>query len=85
MNRNPYAIVSDMSEQEFIQAFEEILEMTPGTLTGSAKLEDLENWDSVAMVTLMSVVDEKCGVQLSPRKFASCQTVKDLYQLTQAA
>jgi acyl carrier protein len=72
-----------MSEQEFIGAFEEILEMTPGTLNGAAKIEELERWDSVAMVTLMSVVHEKCGVPLSPRKVAGCVTVHDLYQLTQ--
>ena len=73
-----------MSEQEFIAAFEEILEMAPGTLVETAKLEDLEHWDSVAMVTLMSVVDEKVGVQLSPRKIAGCKTVKDVYQLTRS-
>ena len=72
-----------MSEQEFIGAFEEILEMAPGTLTGTAKIEELERWDSVAMVTLMSVVHEKSGVQLSPRKVAGCVTVHDLYQLAQ--
>ncbi len=74
-----------MSEQEFIGAFEEILEMAPGTLAGTAKLDELDRWDSVAMVTLMSVVDEKCGVQLSPRKVAGCLTVQDLYGLTQTA
>ncbi len=71
-----------MSEQEFISAFEEILEEAPGTLTGNAKLDELERWDSVAMVTVMSVVDEKCNVHLSPRKIAGCVTVHDLYQLT---
>jgi acyl carrier protein len=71
-----------MSQEEFVRALEEILEMAPGTLSGSAKLADLENWDSVAMVTVMSVVDEKSGVQLSPRKIAGCATVNDLYSLT---
>jgi acyl carrier protein len=71
-----------MSQQEFIRAFEEILEMETGTLTETAKLEELEHWDSVAMVSLMSVVDEKSGVHLSPRRVASCVTVNDLYLLT---
>lgn len=72
-----------MSREEFRQAFEEILEMKPGTLVYESRLEDLERWDSVAMISLVSVVDEKCGVQLSPRKIAGCSTVQDLYQLTQ--
>jgi len=73
-----------MSQEEFLRELEEILEMTPGSLTGDAKLADLEHWDSVAMVTVMSVVDEKCGVALSPRKIASCVTVDDLYNLTKS-
>jgi acyl carrier protein len=74
-----------MSDQEFIGAFEEILEVTPGTLTGASKLDELDRWDSVAMITLLSVVEEKCGVQLSPRGVARCQTVQDLFRLTQSA
>ena len=73
-----------MGQEEFVRALEEILEMDPGTLKDAAKLQDLEHWDSVAMVTLMSVVDEKCGVQLSPRRLAGCVTVSDVYQLTRA-
>ncbi len=74
-----------MSREEFILAFEQVLEVPGGSLQEGSKLEDLEHWDSVAMVTLMSVVEERCGVQLSPRKIAGCQTVHDLYQLTQPA
>ena len=74
-----------MSAAEFIRAFEEVLEMPGGSLQDGSKLEDLEHWDSFTMVTLMSVVEEKCGVQLSPRRIAACVTVNDVYRLTQAA
>lgn len=74
-----------MSSDEFILAFEQVLEVPGGSLQHSSRLDELERWDSVAMVTLMSVVEEKCGVQLSPRRIAGCQTVHDLYQLTQPA
>ena len=55
------------------------------SLEEASRLEDLERWDSFTMVTLMSVVEEHCGVQLSPRRVAACVTVKDVYHLTQAA
>jgi acyl carrier protein len=74
-----------MNQQEFLRAFEQVLEMPDGSLEETSKLDDLESWDSVAMVTLMSMVEEKCGVQLSPRRIASCATVEDVYQLTRPA
>ena len=74
-----------MGNDEFLRAFEEALEIPLGALHGTEKFEELEGWDSVAMVTVMSLVDEKCGVQLSPRRIAACATVNDLYNLTQAS
>ena len=72
-----------MNHNEFLRAFEEIIEASPSTLTGSEELKDLANWDSMAMVTLMGTVAEKSGVQLSPRRMGACQTVDDLFALTQ--
>ena len=74
-----------MSHTEFLREFEQMLEMPDSSLNGAEKLDDLEKWDSVAMVTLLSVVDEKCGVQLSPRNVAKCSTVNDVFQLTKPA
>jgi len=58
-----------MSRDELILRLDELLEFPPGTLTGAEKLEDLEKWDSLAMVGYMALVDEHFGIQLSPRQF----------------
>ncbi len=74
-----------MTHDQFIRAFEDIVDVPHSSLKGSEALEDLDGWDSVGMVTLMGVVAENGGVQLSPRSIARCSTVDELFRLTQPA
>ncbi|MEO8657020.1 MAG: acyl carrier protein [Bryobacteraceae bacterium] len=71
-----------MTRKEFLVQFDELLELPTGTLTGIEKLEDLEDWDSLAMISFMGMVDEHCQIKLSPRQFVNCETVNDLLDLT---
>ena len=70
-----------MSREEFLNELSEIVELTPGALTGSERLEDLTGWTSMAMVSLIALADEHFGKTLSPRQFAACETVADLERL----
>lgn len=60
---------------------DELLELDPGTLTGLEKLEELEQWNSMAMIGFIALVDTNNGLKLSPRQIAACSTVADLLQL----
>lgn len=71
-----------MTREEFLTQLDELLELPAGTLKGDEKLEDLEHWDSLAMVSFIALADEHCNVRLSPRQFVTCNTVNDLVQLT---
>ena len=71
-----------MTRKEFLVQFDELLELPPSTLTGIEKLEDLEGWDSLAMISFMAMVDEHCQIKLSPRQFVNCETVNNLLDLT---
>lgn len=73
-----------MSRDELILRLDELLELQPGTLMGAEKLEDIEKWDSLAMVGYMALIDEHFGIQLSPRQFINCTTVEDLLGLAKA-
>lgn len=73
-----------MTRQEFLLALDESLELAPGTLTGSEKLDDLEQWDSVAMLNYIALADSNLGVSISPRDILSCATVGDLLTLAKA-
>jgi acyl carrier protein len=70
-----------MSKAEFLAKVDEILELAAGTLQGPEKLEDLDNWDSVAMVSFIALADERNGARLNVKQLAACQTVNDLLAL----
>ena len=57
-----------------------LLELPAGTLKGAENLDDLENWNSLAMVEYIALADSN-GAKLSPRQIRDCNTVDDLAQL----
>ena len=74
-----------MTKEQFLRSFEQIVETDPNTLNGSELLENIENWDSVSMVSLIAMVDEQASVKLAPRQIREAVTVDDLFALTQQA
>jgi len=70
-----------MNRPDFLILVDELLELPKGTLTGQERLEDLEGWDSLAMISFMALVDEHMGVKLSPRQFVNCERMSDLLDL----
>jgi acyl carrier protein len=70
-----------VQKSEFLIHLSEMVEISPNTLTGGEKLEDLEGWTSLAMISFIAFADEHFGKTLSPRQFASCGTVEDLSKL----
>jgi acyl carrier protein len=78
----PPTRLEDMTREEFLTQLDELLELPAGTLKGDEKLEELEHWDSLAMVSFMTLVDEHFKIKLSPRQFVNCATVNDLLSLT---
>ena len=63
---------------EFLRLMEEVLEEKEGALTGNESLENVEEWDSLAVVSFIAAVDEKYGVTISPSKLASANSVPAL-------
>jgi len=73
-----------MNRQEFLAQLDEILELPSGTLTGAEPLSELEHWDSLAMLNVIALASDRCGLNLSPRKVAACSSVSDLARLAGA-
>jgi acyl carrier protein len=69
-----------VTREELLVGLTELLE-TNLPLTGLEELSSLGNWDSMAVISLMAMADDRCGVTLAPRKINSCKTVDDLVQL----
>lgn len=70
-----------MSRKEFLHQIDELLDLKPGTLRGPEKLEDLKNWDSTALISLIALADANNGVPITPDQVVGCTTVADLLRL----
>ena len=71
-----------MTKKEFLALFAEIVEEDPDSLHGSEKLrEQILGWNSLAVVSIIVMVDERFGLTLAPKEIAACKTVNDLIQL----
>ncbi len=74
-----------MSPQEFNLLLDDMLELDPGTITGTEQLADLENWDSLAVISFIALADEHFGTLVEGRKLTAAKTVGDLYTLVYQA
>lgn len=72
-----------MTREEFLLEMDEILNLRAGTLRGDEKLEELENWDSTALISLIVLAETSNSVQISPDQIVGCSTVADLLRLAQ--
>lgn len=73
-----------MNRQEFLNSLEEILELDPNTLTGDEALQDLEQWDSLAFLSVIAMADEHFNIVIQGDKLEKVKTVEDLVDLVKA-
>jgi acyl carrier protein len=71
----------DMDSSTALLQLDEILELAPGTLTGTEQLADLAQWDSVTMMDFIAMASDRQGITLSARQLNPCVTVSDLISL----
>jgi acyl carrier protein len=67
-----------MLKSEFLRLLDKVIEAPPGTLTGTEYLQDVEGWNSLAVLGFIALVDEHFGITLSAELIISCKTVNDL-------
>ena len=70
-----------MTREEFLAELDELVELPQGTLKGPEKLKELIEWNSLALLGFVGLVDSHNGLKLEPRQIASCITVDDLLNL----
>jgi len=70
-----------MDSETFLLEFTNILQPSPEAIALTTELSAIENWDSMAVMLYISMVEEKCGRTIQPDDIASAKTVEDLYTL----
>jgi acyl carrier protein len=71
----------EMTRDRFLLEMDEILGLPAGTLRGHEKLEELETWDSVALVNLIVLAETQNKASITPDQVVTCSTVADLLRL----
>lgn len=65
-------------EARFIELFTKILERDD-PVKFEDSLRDLEEWDSLAVLSLLSMVDEEYGVIMGGEDLEKMETIKDVW------
>lgn len=66
-----------MKRTEFLEKMQDVLQME-NELTFDTVLEDLDEWDSLAMMATMAFLDKNFNLKLTFNDFKNFKTVEDI-------
>lgn len=70
-----------MTDRKKIELLEEMLDLEPGTLTPETVLEPMEEWDSIALISFIALVDDEFGKVIKGSVVKEQKTVAGLMAL----
>jgi acyl carrier protein len=70
--------MENMDIKEKIALLEDMLELDEGTLKAETQLDELEEWDSLAGVSLVALVDEHFSKKVTGQAIKAFKTVQDI-------
>lgn len=71
--------------KDFIEKFAEIFDdLDTSSLSAETRFRELDDWDSIAGLSVIGMVDEEYGVTLNAEDMRACQTIEDLFKKIQS-
>ena len=67
-------------EKKFIEQLKDILEIENIEVNLEDNFRDYENWDSMAALSVIAMIDDEFGVVINGEDFRNLNTVGDLIQ-----
>ena len=67
-----------MTQEKKLALLEDMMELEPGSLTPETELEELEEWDSIALLSFIALMDEEFGKTVTGGSLREMKTVSDL-------
>ena len=67
-----------MTNEEKIALLEDMLELEEGTLKAETELTAIDEYDSMAKLSLIVLFDEECGKKLTGEEIRTFKTVGDI-------
>ncbi len=71
-----------MDSKEFIEKMEEVLD-TEETISMDTVLAELEEWDSLSLVSYIAMANAGYGKKINPADVKNAVKISDLYELLQ--
>ncbi len=65
--------------KEFIVLLEDLFEVSEGSINGLDSFRDYDNWDSLALLSLMALLEDEYNMTIPRGDFEKIQTVEELY------
>jgi len=71
-----------MELQKFINDFALEFGDTPkSSFNASTRFKELEEWDSVSALSIISMVDDNYNKRISGSELRSCETIEELFEI----
>ncbi len=67
-------------KDKIITLIEELLKVEVGTITENTKIEDVEQWDSLAHVMIIGELEEKLGISIPLDEAIEIADMKELLE-----
>ncbi len=71
-------------EEKFIQLFREALEIEDKEVNLTDNFRQYEEWDSLAYLSVIAMIDEEFDVQIEGKEFKELKTVGDIIEAIKA-
>lgn len=70
-----------MVTEDVLNLISEALEITNGSISLETNVGEVAEWDSIGWLTIISMLDERYGIQISSQEIRTIKKVKDLVDL----
>ncbi len=67
-----------MTSEEKLAMLEDVMDLDEGELTDESVLDDIEEWDSLSVLTLISEMKKRFDISLSTQQIKEFKTVADI-------
>lgn len=65
--------------EKFIVLLEDLFEVSEGSINALDCFRDYENWDSLALLSLMALLEDEFNMTIPREDFEKIQTIEELY------
>lgn len=72
-----------LTRQEAFAMIAEVFEEPEDSIAGDRKIDTIDAWDSMGILTFMAELDSQFGIAVSANEFSQIKTVNDILTLLQ--